>query len=636
MLFILYYLIGFIAVVLMNLAYRVVFLLYFHGQFSDLSFAQKLYALVWGLQYDAIAAAMLVAVVTILAYINLRFAKRIKVWSYLLTIPIVISVLLMSADIMYYVNSGRHIAYEIRGSINEFGSLVATAFDEHLFLMIAGIVFIIVFSLLVAKVVRRFIPHKKIGRSILSLELPLLILLPLSFLIIRGGPFRVVTIRPYSTYEIGNPMEASIAYNATYGSLYYLIKRKKLSIVSTPLPQLDKKTIKQALSALYPNKNLTLNIKNLKKMNIVVLMLESWPATLMKSYGYDKLTTPNFDRLRQKSFTTAGMIANGHRTSEGLFATFCSMQNPLGQSVAQDQLEFYPYKCLPQMLLQKGWDTAFFEATRKDLAGVGSLANKLGFLHTWGRSDIHRHQYPMNAWGYYDQDQYAFVLKKVSKMHEPFLVAVNTTTTHDYHLPPGIKSTFGMDTFLQRHLSVLHFADKALGEFLADYRQLRLSKPTLFIIEADHTAGLVNVSNAQQYFIPFVMFSSDGSIAPTKLNRMVSQRDIAPTIVDKLGGNVPWFTGKSMLDQSKPPYFADYYRNDILGWFAKDRLVEVNLSNNKMKCYLWKNNMSLQNQTPCNQVDAEHRKQAVAYSIMSQRLLFAGDTVPGWMKVFSR
>ena len=54
---------------------------------------------------------------------------------------------------------------------------------------------------------------------------------------------------------------------------------------------------------------------------------------------------------------------------------------------------------------------------------------------------------------------------------QPFFFIVNTTTTHDLILPPGETWTFGQQTADQKRLSLLSYADKALGNFIRQWQQ---------------------------------------------------------------------------------------------------------------------------------------------------------------------
>ncbi len=176
---------------------------------------------------------------------------------------------------------------------------------------------------------------------------------------------------------------------------------------------------------------------------MVLVFLESWSSVYMKSYGSAKDSTPYFDTLRKRSLTTNETLAGGHRTTEGLFATLCSWQNPLGETIAQSQLQNYDYNCLPELLRNRGYATAFFQGTLENTSGTGAFAQALGFEQSYGKRDIKTRQYEENSWGVQDPDLYHFVLGSLDKMPQPFFIGINTATTHDSQVPESFLQQMG-------------------------------------------------------------------------------------------------------------------------------------------------------------------------------------------------
>ena len=116
----------------------------------------------------------------------------------------------------------------------------------------------------------------------------------------------------------------------------------------------------------------------------------------MVSYGYDLKTTPFFDSLIEKSLAPTGVIAGGTRTTEGLYVTLCSQPNPLGTTVAQSSLQNFKYECLPHILKNRGWHTAFFQGTHEDTSGTGAFAQSLGMLDSYAKEHMDVGRYKHN------------------------------------------------------------------------------------------------------------------------------------------------------------------------------------------------------------------------------------------------
>jgi len=108
--------------------------------------------------------------------------------------------------------------------------------------------------------------------------------------------------------------------------------------------------------------------------------LESWTG----EYS-NETVTPFFNELSKKSLTTVATVAGGQRTTEGIFAIFCSFQNPLGLTIPDGNLNFLNYSCLPEFLKKNGWSSLFIQGTRNETSNVGPFAQKVGFESSLGK-----------------------------------------------------------------------------------------------------------------------------------------------------------------------------------------------------------------------------------------------------------
>jgi phosphoglycerol transferase MdoB-like AlkP superfamily enzyme len=359
--------------------------------------------------------------------------------------------------------------------------------------------------------------------------------------------------------------------------------------------------------------------------------MEGWSADFMSSYGYKIDTTPFFSELKEKSLTPLGVIAGGLRTTEGIYATFCSQQNPLGQTIAQSSLQNNRYHCLPEILKQAGWHTAFFQGTHKETSGTGAFAQSLGFTESYAKKDMPSGRYPHNYWGAHDADIYDYLLDKLDTMAQPFLVAVNTNSTHDIQLPDAVDAVFGVANNLQKQQSVLRFSDQAMREFFEKIKHKPYYQNTIFVLLSDHGHGQ-HKNKVDKYLIPGVIFSeqrvSETLVPATKINRYVSQRDFSPTILDILGFSPSAsFAGKSFWSDEADVYFADYYDSGSIGWVADNMLVETSVDDPATsRCYSFENNLLQATRVTCTEKHITDSLNSLVFTSYSQDLLFKGET----------
>jgi phosphoglycerol transferase MdoB-like AlkP superfamily enzyme len=588
--------------------------------FDSLSFSDQLFALAWGLRFDIASSAYLMLAVALSSYIAIRLLniKRLT-WAWVI-FPGILLTFVQLGDLIYFDNTGHHVSYEIKELINESSGLLDTA--------ISGYSIPIFTTLLIALVGIAFINRTLVNcqkTSILSLEVPLLLSLFIFALLIRGS-IRDKPLSPSHAFYVGSAQMAAIALTPSFSIISSLRPQtKSLEPIYLTGPKPSKEFLEENLTLLL-NQKKGLYIPPNKKVNVVLFLLESWPAELMRSYNSGApITTPELDKLKTKGFSTDGLMANGTRTVVGVFSSLCSYPSPLDSQIPNTKLQFLDYRCLPELMRDAGWQVSMFQGMHDGL--TGQLARKLGVTSTFGKLDMPPPNIEPNGWGYQDPDLYDFVLSKAKQETRPFFYIVNNTTTHDTHgkqLPSDEEWKFGKSNKDEMQKSVLYYADKALGSFIKQYEGSKLG-PTIFIFSADHTAGNRS-GNFGRYWIPFSMYSTDGSITPKHKAGIGSQIDVAPTILDALGGRAPWFAGQSLLAEQATPE-GGYFSSGNIGWIKNGVALEYQLSNPKnLRCFNWKNDLTYKHELPCPSESRTIADYSYAFTWYSQEMLFRGQT----------
>lgn len=603
---------------------------------ASYSVSDIIYTLFWGLRFDLALAGFFSLLALLVGYLlNRLFAiSQATTQKYFAYLAGSIIFMLQGADIIYYFDAARHIGYEITDTFNDAPHLLATAWTQY---KTSFIFHLLLYPLLLYIIYRLFggdrpAPVLMSGFRKLHLEFAYISLLLVAVILTRGG-LQSIPLEPLHAQEISDPTKASLALNGAYNAIFSLFSSHIVHRVPVNAPpSLDtEKTVQQLYKATIAGESESDSDSDGDSWepNVIFIFLESWPAMYMQSYGYDKATTPFFDKLRKRSLTTREMIAGGHRTTEGMFATLCSAQNPLGQTVAQSQLQDFEYRCLPQILKDKGYSTAFFQGSNRNTSGTGAFAQLLGFSESFGRADIQQRRYEENSWGVYDQDLYDYVYTTLKNSSEPVFFGINTNTTHDVKVPAGVTPQFTLRKSDPSDLNALYFADRALEDFFNRVENDPDIGNTLWVIFADHTAGLRS-SRFNNYRIPFLIFNKN-KVKPRVVDRIASQRDIAPTVLDLMNMASPrYFAGKTLLRSDDKPYFADYYHGGMLGWIEDGYLLEVSVADpDNFSCYDVAVDALQENTMPCPGSAKKNRNRALAFVKKLQSQLFNGKTTTG-------
>lgn len=595
---------------------RLAFIFLASTPLAALDWSQKLYSLVWGWHFDLAAIAVPLLLIALIAYACLRLFKveRLPLWPFALVLALI--TLTQLSDTIYFLEAGRHSSYEIWALFSEASGLASTAINDHGGIVIAALLLCVLYFC-VAR-----------GRQItikrgMGVEVSLLLFLLIGVYGLRGS-LTERPMKPMRVFELANDAKAAIAENPIYSILYTLKQGDNLNPVYQHFSKLPEASYLATVQQNFIHPDTPL-IAPSKKYNVILFALEAWPSYFMNDKRQGQPITPNFDRLAKANFSTDGLLAEGHRTSEGVFSLLCSYPNPLGDAIIDNKLSSNHYHCLSKILTDHGWNTAIFQGMHT--GAVGSMAQKLGITHSYGKHDIQVVKYPQNGWGVDDHDIYNFMLKRaaIDEQKQPFFYIVNTMSTHDGTLPDAIPYVFGDKTRIDKIESTLHYADKALGEFVQNLRHT-VKRPTLLLITADHTRGPIP-GRFNNYHTPFAMLVLNGPSPHKYVPRLASQRDLAPTILDWLGGHAPWFSGQSLWQLPAQDYQGNYYTGGVFGWSEGDHLIEFALDKpQQLSCYLWDSAAAEPKAAACAPDDLARRTRARSWMHYSQQLLFDGKT----------
>lgn len=191
-----------------------------------------------------------------------------------------------------------------------------------------------------------------------------------------------------------------------------------------------------------------------------------------------------------------------------------------------------------------------------------------------------------NVWGVADEVIFNHVIDTLSQQghgQQPFFAHIMTTSNHrPYTYPSGridIPSPGGRD-------GAVKYTDYAIGDFIQKARQQPWFKDTLFVITADHCASVAGKSKlpVEGYHIPMIFYAPD-LLPPGQYTSLVSQIDLAPTIVEILGkqGDGHFF-GRSFFEHGPRLERAFISNYQALGYLRQNTLT-VLLPKGKVESY---------------------------------------------------
>ena len=311
-----------------------------------------------------------------------------------------------------------------------------------------------------------------------------------------------------------------------------------------------------------------------KRFNIILVVEESLSSEYLTGFGSTAGITPNLDKLAEESLFFSHLYATGTRTVRGLEALTISMPPLPGTSVVKrpDNENFVSWG---SVMKEKGYDNKFI------YAGHGYFDNMNYFYEHNGFKSIDRLNFSKeevtftNAWGVCDEDLFLKVIKEADLSYsgkKPFFSVAMTTSNHrPFTYPEGkidIPSHTGRDGGVK-------YADYAIGRLMAEAKKKPWFHDTIFVIVADHCAGSARklALPVKNYEIPLLIYAPS-LIKPKVIDRMMSQIDVAPTVLGLL--NMKYtsaFVGKNILasDPWTDRAFISTYQ--MLGYIKGDKLL---------------------------------------------------------------
>jgi phosphoglycerol transferase MdoB-like AlkP superfamily enzyme len=297
-------------------------------------------------------------------------------------------------------------------------------------------------------------------------------------------------------------------------------------------------------------RTITPDVSEEKRLNIMLVMIESLSAEYLGIFGDKDGLTPNLDELAHQSLLFKRFYATGNRTTRGLEAVTLSIPPTPGRSIVKRLDHATGMWSLGEVLRTKGYRTSFI------YGGRGYFDNMNSFFSGNGYEVIDQSSTPsdevgfVNAWGMSDEDLYTQTIKAADSAYQqgsPFFLHVMTTSNHRPYSYP--ENRIDIPSGSNREGAV-KYTDWAIGDFLSRAREKPWFKDTVFVFVADHTAGSAGKTALplERYHIPLLVYSP-AHVSPGKVNKIASQIDLGPTLLAMLNMEyVSNFFGKNILD----------------------------------------------------------------------------------------
>ena len=383
------------------------------------------------------------------------------------------------------------------------------------------------------------------------------LLLFLTILLCARGTLGHRPINPALVYFSTDPLVNSLTLNSTYSVAYALNqfgdeknaaklygKMEEKRVIEL-IRQATKIPLSSFVNSELPSFSIRKSTYQGPPKNLVIILEESLGAQFVSSLGGIPLT-PELDKLNAEGWAFKNLYATGTRSVRGIEAIITGFTPTPSRSVVKLDKSQKDFFTIASLLQGYGYENQFIYGGESHFDNMKSFFLGNGFTDIVDFNDIKNPQF-VASWGVSDDDlfkQADIELTKLNKRKNPFFSFIFTSSNHDpFEIPDGVIQPIKYtDHQLQKYdkkellrHKAIQYADYALGEFIDKAKTRSYWENTIFIVVADHDAramgsDLVPINN---FHIPGVILNS--GIGPKLDERVVSQIDLAPTLLSLMG-----------------------------------------------------------------------------------------------------
>jgi phosphoglycerol transferase MdoB-like AlkP superfamily enzyme len=299
----------------------------------------------------------------------------------------------------------------------------------------------------------------------------------------------------------------------------------------------------------------------LKRKNVVIIILESFSKEYIGSLNNNEGYTPFLDSLIRYSLICDQAFANGKRSVEGIPSVITSIPTLMEDSYLTSSYVTNEINSIASILDKEGYHSAFFHGGNKGTMGFEDFSKIAGYDEFFGRKEYNNDKDYDGHWGIRDEEFLQYFAKKMNSFHQPFVTTVFTLSSHHpYLIPDKYKGKFKPGK-LPIHQSI-RYSDYSLKQFFETASKMPWFKNTIFAITADHTAQSISKFYSNKlgmYAVPIIYYAPGDSTLRGRCHTITQQIDMMPTILSYLNYNKPYVAfGENLFDKSARHYSISY------------------------------------------------------------------------------
>ncbi len=525
---------------------RLALFLSYPDYFASLSFTDISIAFLQGFRFDLSTAVLSQALILLVLIIPTRFVQNRVVlgvlsWLSLLVLLVISAIVL--ADISYFSEVYRHMGAEISRLQNDYDVVLEIAITSRLVETLLGGIFLIgivaVWYRLILLPIQsiessRYLVGKWYTHVAASVGGFVVLLLMGRGLVLQSKPLDIV-----DAFSRGNQAQANLTLNGAF--VAFKESRASGSGELSYLSADEMQKYNSQYAGISPFSVETRKVFDRK--NVVFVLLESWSYKYidgLANNGYG--VTPFMDNLIEKSVVWDNFYAAGQRSILGIQAVLASVPVLSTQPVLGYGLELHNLSRLAGEAEKDGYSTLMVQSSNRRSFHMDGIARSLGFTEYYGKEDMpllksYPQDIPRFGWDY---ETLMFARGKISEIAQSeknFFTFIFTGTTHEPFADPGDEFHVypHSDSTEEGFLNTIRYSDWSIEQFMQDASRQDWYEDTVFVFSADHVLSAGTSDLKEQFHIPLIIFTPDGSLPSERRTEFASQYDLMPSMLELMG-----------------------------------------------------------------------------------------------------
>ena len=557
-----------------------------YQKFITLPFTEIIQVLFYSLRPDISSVSYIFTIIFSLLLLNEFIRKRFisKIITYYSYVWIIVIAFISVTDAQIYKEWGSKINSEALSFFSTPTEMFSSIENSPLIQLLIAIILLTALGLIFYnnffKLQQRFpipIHRDKFAVRIFKLTLFYSMLFILTVIGVRGG-IQLAPMNPsfayFSTHDILNNTTSNPTWNLTY-SIFEKPKNRDYYINFTPA------VADSFLSdyQLQTNNDTPSIFKLHGNPNVILVIIESFTADIVKSLGGLPNVTPNLDSLIQRGLSFQNFYASGNRTYKSLPAILNGYPSLPVDRVIKYKYIIEKFPSIAHTLNKQDYFSSFYYGGETEFANIRAMVVESGFDTLIDQRNFNDSE-KNSKWGAHDHVVFERVLNDIDSYPRPFFSTILTLSNHEpFEVPTHSVFKDENDHNAMIFKNTAAYTDQCIGDFIRKASKKEWFNNTIFIFTADHghhyAKHRLNKNFPGMFHIPLVIYSNllKEEYAGNKITKFASQTDIAALLFSQIQlDHSDYIWSKNVFNPAQAG-FAYYGFVDGFGWLTEDNII---------------------------------------------------------------